>query len=291
MVLYAAYQDPRPSEWLSRNAGIAGGEAAVHRRRQRRRQGPVRPVRRHGRAPARGRRDAMNWSALDWGILGPALIAGLLVLATHVPLGTQVLDRGIVFIDLAIAQIAGLGVIAADALGLPEAGVAVQAAAVSRGAARRAAADVDRAARPAAAGGADRRAVHPRGLRRHPAAGRQPARRRAPEGSAGRADPVGQRHPAAVARGGHCAAARRAVARLGAAARPLRLLRRLCARRHRIGAAGRRVPRVLEPDHSGARHAALRGPRRCGHRLWRSGQSAMRSGSRCRRCSTCRRAR
>ena len=73
----------------------------------------------------------MNWSALDWGILGPAFIAGLLVLATHVPLGTQVLDRGIVFIDLAIAQIAGLGVIAADALGLPEGGIAVQAAAVT----------------------------------------------------------------------------------------------------------------------------------------------------------------
>jgi zinc/manganese transport system permease protein len=73
----------------------------------------------------------MNWGALDWGILGPALIAGVLVLATHVPLGMQVLDRGIVFIDLAIAQIAGLGVIAADALGLPEGGVAVQAAAVS----------------------------------------------------------------------------------------------------------------------------------------------------------------
>jgi len=73
----------------------------------------------------------VSWSALDWGILGPALIAGLLVLATHVPLGVQVLDRGIVFIDLAIAQIAGLGVIAADAVGLPEGGVAVQAAAVS----------------------------------------------------------------------------------------------------------------------------------------------------------------
>ena len=73
----------------------------------------------------------MNWSALDWSILGPALIAGLLVLATHVPLGQQVLDRGIVFIDLAIAQIAGLGVIGADALGLPEGGVAVQIAAVS----------------------------------------------------------------------------------------------------------------------------------------------------------------
>src|SRR4051812_16187414 len=72
----------------------------------------------------------MNWSAIDLGILGPALVAGLLVLATHVPLGIQVLDRGIVFIDLAIAQIAGLGVIAADALGLPEHGFAVQAAAV-----------------------------------------------------------------------------------------------------------------------------------------------------------------
>jgi len=72
----------------------------------------------------------MSWSALDWGILGPALIAGLLVLSTHVPLGMQVLDRGIVFIDLAIAQIAGLGVIAADAFGLPEGGVGDLAAAV-----------------------------------------------------------------------------------------------------------------------------------------------------------------
>jgi zinc/manganese transport system permease protein len=72
----------------------------------------------------------VSWSAVDFGILGPALIAGLLVLATHVPLGMQVLERGIVFIDLAIAQIAGLGVIAADALGLPEHGLAVQAAAV-----------------------------------------------------------------------------------------------------------------------------------------------------------------
>ena len=73
---------------------------------------------------------SLHWSALDIGILGPALLAGLLVLATHVPLGAQVLDRGIVFIDLAIAQIAGLGVIGAAALGLPEGGVAVQCAAV-----------------------------------------------------------------------------------------------------------------------------------------------------------------
>lgn len=58
----------------------------------------------------------MNLEALDPGILGPALLAGLLVLATHVPLGRQVLTRGIIFIDLAVAQIAGLGVIAAHGL-------------------------------------------------------------------------------------------------------------------------------------------------------------------------------
>jgi zinc/manganese transport system permease protein len=72
----------------------------------------------------------VNVSALDLAILGPAFIAGLLVLATHVPLGIQVLERGIVFIDLAIAQIAGLGVIAADMMGWPAQGFEVQVAAV-----------------------------------------------------------------------------------------------------------------------------------------------------------------
>jgi zinc/manganese transport system permease protein len=47
----------------------------------------------------------------------PAFLAGILVIATHVPLGQRVLARGIVFIDLALAQVAGLGVIVADALG------------------------------------------------------------------------------------------------------------------------------------------------------------------------------
>jgi zinc/manganese transport system permease protein len=73
----------------------------------------------------------MNLAALDAGILGPAFLAGLLVIATHVPLGQQVLRRGIIFIDLAIAQIAGLGVIAAHSLGLVEDGWAVQLAAVA----------------------------------------------------------------------------------------------------------------------------------------------------------------
>ena len=73
----------------------------------------------------------MNFNALDASILAPAFLAGLLVLATHVPLGIQVLKRGIVFIDLAIAQIAGLGVIAADFMGFEPQGIAVQLAAVS----------------------------------------------------------------------------------------------------------------------------------------------------------------
>ena len=42
-------------------------------------------------------------------ILLPALVAGLLVISTHIPLGFKVLSRGIIFMDLAIAQVAGLG--------------------------------------------------------------------------------------------------------------------------------------------------------------------------------------
>jgi zinc/manganese transport system permease protein len=73
----------------------------------------------------------MSLSSVDLVIIGPALVAGLVVLATHVPMGMQVLRRGIVFIDLAIAQIAGLGVIAADALGLEPQGWGVQVSALS----------------------------------------------------------------------------------------------------------------------------------------------------------------
>ena len=73
----------------------------------------------------------MNVSAAELSILLPAFVAGLLVTATHVPLGTQVLARGIVFIDLAIAQIAGCGVLLADQLGFEPQGAAVQVAALS----------------------------------------------------------------------------------------------------------------------------------------------------------------
>jgi zinc/manganese transport system permease protein len=72
----------------------------------------------------------VNLDALNFSILGPAFLAGLLVIATHIPLGQQVLKRGIVFIDLAVAQIAALGVISADAMGWEPQGIKVQIAAV-----------------------------------------------------------------------------------------------------------------------------------------------------------------
>jgi zinc/manganese transport system permease protein len=73
----------------------------------------------------------MNIDAVSFSILWPAFVAGLLVTATHVPLGMQVLSRGIVFIDLAVAQIAGVGVILADFLGWEPTGTAVQIAALT----------------------------------------------------------------------------------------------------------------------------------------------------------------
>ena len=72
----------------------------------------------------------MSDLASSLSILWPALIAGLLVMLSHVPLGQQVLRRGIVFIDLAIAQVAGFGVIAAHAFGMELEGWTTQAAAV-----------------------------------------------------------------------------------------------------------------------------------------------------------------
>lgn len=70
-------------------------------------------------------------NSFELSILLPAFAASVLVLATHVPLGAEVLRRGIIFIDLAVAQVAGLGVIAADALGWEPSGWMVQVAAIS----------------------------------------------------------------------------------------------------------------------------------------------------------------
>ncbi|MBY0577071.1 MAG: metal ABC transporter permease [Gallionellaceae bacterium] len=71
----------------------------------------------------------MNGIELD--ILLPAFIAGLLVLATHIPLGMKVLERGVIFADLAVAQIAGLGVVIAGLLELADRPLLVQSIAAA----------------------------------------------------------------------------------------------------------------------------------------------------------------
>ena len=65
-------------------------------------------------------------NVIELNILLPAFIAGLLILATHIPLGMKVLARGVIFADLAVAQIAGLGVIIAGLLDLTEQPLLVQ---------------------------------------------------------------------------------------------------------------------------------------------------------------------
>lgn len=74
---------------------------------------------------------SLNWAALEPTLLLLPLAAGILVLATHVPLGRRVLARGIIFLDLAVAQLAVLGVILAHTLGLETEGWQTQLAAVS----------------------------------------------------------------------------------------------------------------------------------------------------------------
>lgn len=49
-------------------------------------------------------------------LLAPAFMAGALISLAHVPLGQEVLRRGIIFLDLAVAQFAALGMIAFQTL-------------------------------------------------------------------------------------------------------------------------------------------------------------------------------
>lgn len=63
-------------------------------------------------------------------IVGPALVAGLMIALTHAPLGLEVLKRGIIFIDLAVAQIAGLGLVIASAFMHEPSGWVIQAVAL-----------------------------------------------------------------------------------------------------------------------------------------------------------------
>jgi len=59
----------------------------------------------------------MNELLLNSDIILAPLFAGILVLLTHVLLGHEVLKRGIIFLDIAIAQIAAMGVMISLLLG------------------------------------------------------------------------------------------------------------------------------------------------------------------------------
>lgn len=52
--------------------------------------------------------------SFDWSVLAAPLAAGLIVSAMHVPLGRRVIQRGIIFIDLTVAQVAALGAVLAE---------------------------------------------------------------------------------------------------------------------------------------------------------------------------------
>jgi len=64
-------------------------------------------------------------------IILPALAAGLMIAVLHGPLGIEVLRRGIIFIDLAIAQIAGLSVVLVNLWNHEPSWILLQSAAVA----------------------------------------------------------------------------------------------------------------------------------------------------------------
>jgi zinc/manganese transport system permease protein len=68
----------------------------------------------------------MSMGGFDLSLLIVPMIVGIMVTVTHVPLGQEVLAKGIIFMDIAIAQFAGFGVILADALGYAAHGWGVQ---------------------------------------------------------------------------------------------------------------------------------------------------------------------
>ena len=189
MILRNAYNDPKAADWLAERIHVpvvllpytvgrhAGGE------------GPVRAVRRHHQPAAGGKQ--VNTLQAELSILWPALIAGVLVVLSHVPLGP-----------------AGAG--ARHRVHRPGDRAGRRARRHRRaqlrsrryrldhadcrgrgGTGRGAAAHLDRAQAPRGAGGADRRALRARLDRADPAPGERSARRRGSEGSARRADPVG----------------------------------------------------------------------------------------------------
>lgn len=73
----------------------------------------------------------MNDLLINADIILLPLFAGLLILITHVPLGKEVLKRGIIFLDIAIAQIAAMGVMISILLGFEQKDILTQIISIS----------------------------------------------------------------------------------------------------------------------------------------------------------------
>src|SRR6184192_166234 len=197
----------------------------------------------------------MSTLQADLSILWPALIAGILVVLSHVPLGQQVLARGIVFIDLAIAQVAGLGVIAAHVSGLGAGGWITQVAAAAAALVGALLLTWTERKRPEAQE-ALIGVLFVLASTAHPAARQRSARRRGSQGSARRPDSVGHASAARPRRHRDRYFPARLVPVSGAA-RPRRVLRAVCVRRDHLGAAGRRVSGIHDSHRAGGGHLPL----------------------------------
>ena len=288
MILLNAYNDPKAAKWLSERVhapavvlpfSVGGSPGAKDL---------------FGLfddtidTPARSR--SMNLFSTEVSILWPALIAGILVVISHVPLGQQVFARGIVFIDLAIAQVAGLGVIAASGFGLPIEGWTAQAAAGAAALAGALLLTWTERKRPEAQEALIgilfvlASAAQILLLANDPHGGEN-----LKDLLSGQILWVSQR--AAPAHRDPDGGLRRRLVPLARADRPDRLLPAVRARGDRLRADGRRLPRVHEPDRAGGRDLPVSRAGASSRSATRSASRATSSGSRSRSSRTCPRAR
>ncbi len=202
----SAYNDPRAAEWLSERAKIPVITAGLHGRGQRQGAGSVRAFRRHARAPADG--SQMNFAAARSGHPRARTSSRVCWSPRRTPRSAcRCLNRGIVFIDLAIAQVAGLGVIFADSWGSSRRAGACRRLRSPRRSPARCFLTWTEKHWPEVQEAIIGRRFHPGGERRAAAPRGQSARRRAPQGTAGRADPVGELAAPRAGSGRLCGAA------------------------------------------------------------------------------------
>src|SRR4029078_1862528 len=94
-----------------RDRGAGAGDAAVGRRHQRRAR-LLQTVRLRHQPPGRADQEDGSQVMLDSAMLAfllPPFVASLILTGIHAYLGVHVVERGVIFVDLSLAQIAALG--------------------------------------------------------------------------------------------------------------------------------------------------------------------------------------